>query len=1101
MRLQGLSRAALVSILLLAAALSQLSLVSAADSYDSLVTAIQAANSNGSGEITLSVDIVLTAPLPAITGSLTIDGAGFSISGNDAHRIFDVNGGRLTLNNTTLTGGNGGDEEGGAVRLRDGARFTANDVTFDENSAREGGAIASDISDVRIAIARSAFLRNYADDYGGAIYIQGGTSDISQSSFQLNSAGSSGGAIGAIDVRLSVSNSTFSNNTAANGSAVWLLYDEATFTHVTMLGNRGNGPRVATINRAGGELNLYNSLIDGGADNNGCSNGLTRASGNLSDDGSCTLLGARADAKLGELTGAPAWYPLLDGSPALDTADPEYCLPADQVGTPRPHGGGCDVGAIESTTAQLAPTPIVPPPGCPLRDAINAANRDAPSGACPAGSGHDVITLDRDVKLRQPLPAISSEITIEGNGFEIGGGAAYRIFDIQGGKLTLRNVTLRGGKAVHGGAIRLRANARLTAEGVTFYGNTAEKGGAIATLTASSIATIRDSVFRRNKADIYGGAIRAQHGTVDVSGSVFLRNSAGGYGGALQIDYGNINVSNSTFHLNSAAGGGAVNMDYGNVTLTHVTMVDDRATQNNGDAIYNFEGKVDLRNSIIVSEGEADDCAGASAQSRGVVSPDGSCTLRTSADPRLDELHSSPLHFQLLDGSPAVDAALAEFCPETDQIGRARPLGGGCDIGAIESADVAPPEPRPTPTVCTLFDQILAANSDRRVGHCPAGSGADTITLTEDITLASRLPEITSELIIEGNGFTISGDKRFPLFVVRGTRITISDLTLSDGHNPRSMGGAISLLDYASAAVQNSRFNGNYAKSGGAIGLNGRDNQLTVTNSDFVENRARTDGGAIVMFFGAATIEGSSFTRNSSDFGGAISANYGGQLSVANSTFSDNMATVWGGAVAARDVSVILTHTTMVNNKAREYSVHGSGHAIWVHSRNPSFRLRNSIIGAGGRKENCYGRLTQNIGNIVEDGSCSPSHSGDAMLSDLTGTPGWYVPEPGSPAIGAADARFCLATDQNGAARSQVGGCDIGAIEAPLVVEALTGCVVTTTHGLNFRDGPGGNRIGLVPENAALAASARTSGWFNVEYDEAPGWISADYVVAAGSCG
>ena len=93
----------LISLLLLWGQSSQ---VAAADNFSELSAAIQAANSSGSDEITLSGDITLSAALPAITGSLTIEGDGHTISGDDAYRIFDVNGGALTLTNVTLTEGN-----------------------------------------------------------------------------------------------------------------------------------------------------------------------------------------------------------------------------------------------------------------------------------------------------------------------------------------------------------------------------------------------------------------------------------------------------------------------------------------------------------------------------------------------------------------------------------------------------------------------------------------------------------------------------------------------------------------------------------------------------------------------------------------------------------------------------------------------------------------------------------------------------------------------------------------------------------------------------------------------------------------------------------
>ena len=65
---------------------------------------------------------------------------------------------------------------------------------------------------------------------------------------------------------------------------------------------------------------------------------------------------------------------------------------------------------------------------------------------------------------------------------------------------------------------------------------------------------------------------------------------------------------------------------------------------------------------------------------------------------------------------------------------------------------------------------------------------------------------------------------------------------------------------------------------------------------------------------------------------------------------------------------------------------------------------------------------------------------------------------------------------------------------------SLQNCMVTTTHFLNFRDGPGGNVIGAVPYNATLTALERTDSWFKVDYHGAQGWISADYVTTSGAC-
>ncbi|MCY3782017.1 MAG: immune inhibitor A [Chloroflexi bacterium] len=61
-------------------------------------------------------------------------------------------------------------------------------------------------------------------------------------------------------------------------------------------------------------------------------------------------------------------------------------------------------------------------------------------------------------------------------------------------------------------------------------------------------------------------------------------------------------------------------------------------------------------------------------------------------------------------------------------------------------------------------------------------------------------------------------------------------------------------------------------------------------------------------------------------------------------------------------------------------------------------------------------------------------------------------------------------------------------------------CTVTTTHALNFRARPNGNKIGLIPEGTAVDALDREGDWFKVDYNGAVGWVHADYVREAGNC-
>jgi len=76
---------------------------------------------------------------------------------------------------------------------------------------------------------------------------------------------------------------------------------------------------------------------------------------NLSSDASCSFTAPgslnNTDPVLGPLAdygGPTSAMALLAGSPALDTADAAFCPAADQRGTARPFGAGCDIGAFES---------------------------------------------------------------------------------------------------------------------------------------------------------------------------------------------------------------------------------------------------------------------------------------------------------------------------------------------------------------------------------------------------------------------------------------------------------------------------------------------------------------------------------------------------------------------------------------------------------------------------------------------------------------------------------------------------------------------------------------------------------------------------------
>ena len=715
-----------------------------------------------------------------------------------------------------------------------------------------------------------------------------------------------------------------------------------------------------------------------------------------------------------------------------------------------------------------------------LRAAIQAANND----------GSSTIELDADITLSAELPTISGEIRIDGRGHSISGHGQFRIFDVNGGKLEVANLTLTEGAADHGAAIQMGNGARVHISNSAFTRNEAVNGGAISMASDGDRLDIAASSFTNNEADDYGGAIYAYRGQVVISGSSFAQNHAP-IAGAIYSFNRSLTISNSTFSGNhGGGGGGALDVHWGTVTLTNLTIVNNSSALSSGGAIFRTGGKVYLRNSIIAGNGDGDDCNGGLDQNRGNLSDDGSCGIRASDAPRLDALTGWPAYHPLLDGSHAIDAADPEFCPARDQIGTARPQGGGCDIGAIEAIDAIAAAPTQAPPLaCTLSYQIIAANTDKPAGGCPAGDGADTISFTRDVTLFAALPAITSHITIEGNGRSISGNRQFRIFDVDGGRLTINNLRLTAGRASDN-GGAIKVQNGGKAIIVDSAFIKNSAENGGAIATKYPSIGVTITGSSFEGNFASWDGGAIVKHGGDLRISQSSFVNNAAGIGGgAIQTSSAGKVDVSSSTFIGNRASR-GGAIQATGAITTLTHVTMF----------GNSNGIWVYDDRRTLNLRNSIVAGSKRGVDCRGPLTQNISNFIADGSCAPMLQGDPLLAEASGTPATLPLLEGSPAIGAAHISFCPPHDQLGNARPSGGGCDIGAIEVPPIINDIADCLVTTTHGLNFRAGPGGERIGAVPDGATLPASARTPAWFKVELNGEPGWISADYVHTQGSC-
>ena len=238
---------------------------------------------------------------------------------------------------------------------------------------------------------------------------------------------------------------------------------------------------------------------------------------------------------------------------------------------------------------------------------------------------------------------------------------------------------------------------------------------------------------------------------------------------------------------------------------------------------------------------------------------------------------------------------------------------------------------------CTIYEQIQAANLDERVGSCPAGKGADVIELRDDVVLWARLPNIRSDITIEGKGHTISGDGKVGLFSVlsggklkimrarlingasepmtgvieiRGGIVHLVDVSISDSASDR---GAAITLDGGRLYLRDSSIRGRADIRSHAI-VND-DGQVSIVNSTIEGFHFDFPGGAIVNE-GILTIAQSAI-RNNSALSGAAIYSVAGKLDIRESIFAENTANL-GGALHNHRADVTIVDSEFIANVADE---------------------------------------------------------------------------------------------------------------------------------------------------------------------------------------
>ena len=428
--------------------------------------------------------------------------------------------------------------------------------------------------------------------------------------------------------------------------------------------------------------------------------------------------------------------------------------------------------------------------------------------------------------------------------------------------------------------------------------------------------------------------------------------------------------------------------------------------------------------------------------------------------------------------------------------------------------------------VCTLREAIASANSDTTsgatAGECAAGAGADTITFSVagTITLASGLPPIASDVVVDGaNAITVDGNSSTRVVEVQAghsavlSGITISggsdalgggilndgQLTLSDstitGNQASLIGGG--LQNTGTATVTNTTFSGNSAVVGGAINSTGT---LTITGSAIVGNSAGNFGGGIENDGGVLTMTDSTIAGNSTgNIGAGIDSN-NGTVTVVGSTFTNNTPGNGGGALALFGGTADLGNVTVAFNAEDQIGIVGATAVI-----------RNATVIGGDIGILASGSETV-IGSLIAGNTIDVLDSIETSTANLVGVPGGMAladildsdgladnggptetialtMAAGNPAIDAGDSATCAAApisgvDQRGMPRPAA--CDIGAYEAqPPTIAAhadvsaaatsAAGAAVAYTPPVGTDEQGGTATVGCIPASGSTFAVGSTT--------------------------
>ncbi len=235
----------------------------------------------------------------------------------------------------------------------------------------------------------------------------------------------------------------------------------------------------------------------------------------------------------------------------------------------------------------------------------------------------------------------------------ISGGNATRHFQVDGGRLELRNLNL-------------------------INGSTTNSGGSI--LNKGELA-IMACELRGNNSGLGGGALRNEAGAMALldSSTIYNNTAATGANGGAISSSGRVEITQSTISGNTADGGGGIGLTGGSAHLVSSTVSNNTSRIAANGAVNNAGASLKLESSIVANDSTTQEIIGSFTQ-------DGSCLL--GGDAMLGPLGSYggliPVH-PLLANSAAIDHGRTSEIPLTSSSDAVTPAASNSAIGSETS--------------------------------------------------------------------------------------------------------------------------------------------------------------------------------------------------------------------------------------------------------------------------------------------------------------------------------------------------------------------------------------------------------------------------------